>query len=176
MISSRYRDEFEEHRAAGALEAESVRDQPVHALKVKSGRLSETTVENVHFDKNLCVAEITRKSAEDFAKRHHPDEFEEFLRANATADYPVFIDFENVLTGMEHSAAYQTLMAVAKVQRIRSAMDRGFLACFVALQHQRCHAIMNSMIQLHEGSGLHKCEHFVTLNGCSRPQNCSGES
>ena len=66
---------------AGALEAESVRDQPIHALNVKSGRLFETTVENVHFDKNLCVAEITRESAEDFAKRHHPDEFEEFLRA-----------------------------------------------------------------------------------------------
>ena len=66
------------------------------------------------------MAEITRESAEDFAKRHHPDKFEEFLRANATADYPVFLDFENVLTGMEHSAAYQTLMAVAKVQRIRS--------------------------------------------------------
>jgi hypothetical protein len=60
-------------------------------------------------------------------------------------------------------AAYQTLMEVAKLRRIRSAVDRAFLACFLALQHQRCHAIMTSMIQLHEESGRHKFEHFVTL-------------
>jgi hypothetical protein len=115
---------------AGVQEAESVRDQPVHALNVKSGRLFETTVENVHFDKNLCVAEITRESAEDFAKRHHPDKFEEFLRTNATANYPVFLDFENVLTGLEHSAAYQTLMAVAKAQRIQIRNGSRFSCVF----------------------------------------------
>ena len=85
------------------------------------------------------------------------------MRANATADYPVFLDFENVFTGMERSAAYQTLMEVAKAQRIRSVTDRGFLSCFLVLQHLRCHAIMTSMIQLQEDSGRQKFEHFVTL-------------
>jgi len=81
------------------VKGESVRDQRVHALSVKSGRLLETTVENVHFDKNLGMAEITRESAEDFVKRHHPDTFEEFARTNATAEYPVFLDFEDILSG-----------------------------------------------------------------------------
>lgn len=148
---------------AGMVKGESVRGQRVHALSVKSGRLLETTVENDHFDKNLGMAEITRESAEDFVKRHHPDKFEAFARTNATAEYPVFLDFEDILSGLERTAAYQTLMEVAKVRRIRSAVDRGFLACFLALQHQRCHAIMTSMIQLHVESGRHKFEHFVTL-------------
>ena len=133
---------------AGTVKGESVRDQRVHALSVKSGRRLETTVENVHFDKNLGMAEITRESAEDFVKRHHPGKFEEFARTNATAEYPVFLDFEDILSGLERTTAYQTLMEVAKLRRIRSAVDRGFLACFLALQHQRCHAIMTSMIQL----------------------------
>jgi hypothetical protein len=46
-------------------------DQRVHALSVKSGRLLETTVENVHFDKNLGMAEITRESAEDLGQRSY---------------------------------------------------------------------------------------------------------
>src|SRR5688572_1220520 len=83
---------------ADAEKRESVRHQPVHALSVKSGQLFETIVENVHFDKNLGVAEITRESAEEFAKRHHPDKFDEFVRANASAHYPILLDFENVLS------------------------------------------------------------------------------
>ena len=56
---------------AGTVKGESVRDQRVHALSVKSGRLLETTVENVHFDKNLGMAEITRESAEDLGQRSY---------------------------------------------------------------------------------------------------------
>ncbi len=89
---------------AGTVKGESVRDQRVHALSVKSGRLLETTVENVHFDKNLGMAEITRESAEDFVKRHHPGKFEEFARTNATAEYPVFLDFEDILSGLERDS------------------------------------------------------------------------
>ena len=89
---------------AGTVKGESVRDQPVHALSVKSGRLLETTVGNVHFDKNLGMAEITRESAEDFVKRHHPDKFEEFARTNATAKYPVFLDIVDILSGLERTS------------------------------------------------------------------------
>jgi hypothetical protein len=56
----------------------------------KVGPTTRSNVENVHFDKNLGMAEITRESAEDFVKRHHPDKFEEFARTSATAESPCF--------------------------------------------------------------------------------------
>lgn len=55
------------------------RRQPVHALSVKSNSIFTTKVENVHFDKRIGLIEITRADAEAFARRYHPDSYEEFL-------------------------------------------------------------------------------------------------
>jgi hypothetical protein len=54
------------------------------------------------------MAEITRESAEDFVKRHHPDKFEEFARTNATAEYSVFPDFEDIFSGLERTRLKRT--------------------------------------------------------------------
>jgi hypothetical protein len=139
------------------------RQHKVYALNVKSGQIYQSTVENIHYDKNLGIAEISREAAEDFARRYHPDDYENFVRANDSDTYPVFIDFEQILTELEKLPPYEILMKVAQRGRIESAEEKANLGCFLVLQMLRSHAIMNAMIQWHEELQRHKFEHFVTL-------------
>lgn len=132
-------------------------------LSVKSATCFENTVENIHFDKHTGLAEITRAAAEDFARRYHPDKYDQFLQDSQSAPYPVFIDFENVFTGLETSAAYGTLLTVIRREEIASAEEKAFLACFVVLHLLRSHAIMNSMVEWHEQLGRQKFEHLINL-------------
>src|SRR5258708_3721079 len=125
------------------------RDQPVFALSVKSGKIFETSVTTINFDKHVGKAEITREAAEEFARRHHPDRYEAFLRANATAPYPVYLDFENVFTGLEASEAYQTLLGVIRRQEIASAEEKAFLSPFLVIHILRSHPLLNPILQCH---------------------------
>ena len=139
------------------------RDQKVFALNVKSGSIHYGKVDNVHYDKNLGVAEISREDANAFCRRHFPDKYEDFCRQNREADYPVCIDGEQLLNLMESLPSYDVLLRVIRRRRLDSPEDKCFLASFVFLQHVRSHAIMNSMVEWHREIGLPKFEHFVTL-------------
>jgi len=139
------------------------RDHVVHALNVKSGKIHKSKVKNIHYDKNLGIAEISKEAAEEFAKKYHPDHYEKFLLDNKMATYPVFLDFEQILTGIEKLPPYEVLIKVAQKGQIESAEEKAYLGCFIILQQMRSHAIMNALIQFHEGLGEKKFEHFVTL-------------
>lgn len=139
------------------------RDQPVFVLNAKSGKIFETAVKNVHFDKHVGQAEITREAAEDFARRHYPDRYEAFLRTNATAPYPLYLDFENVFTGLEASEAYQTLLSVIRRQEIISAEEKAFLSAFIVIQHLRSHALLNAMLQWQDQIGQPRFEHLIMM-------------
>ncbi|MBI9086697.1 MAG: hypothetical protein JEZ11_24080 [Desulfobacterales bacterium] len=139
----------------------SPREQVVYALNVKSRKIRKSKVDDVHYDKNLGVAEISKEAAEEFAKKYHPDQYETFLLANENAEYPVYIDFEQILSELEKLPPYKVLLQVAQKGRIESAEEKAHLGCFVVIQNIRSHAIMNAMIQLHEKE--YKFEHFVTL-------------
>lgn len=105
----------EYHRVAVAgAQTSAARTQRVHELSVKSDKVFESTVENVHYDKHLGVAEITREAAEDFVRRNHPDKHEGFMRANVDAPYPVSIDFEEILGALEQMPPYQMLLDVVQ--------------------------------------------------------------
>ena len=139
------------------------RSQQIYALSVKSNKIVRTPVERVHYDKNLGVAEITRESAKEFARRHHPDWYDDFVRQNADPDYPVYIDFEDILTGIEKLPPYTTLIDVGTTGEIRTIEQKAFMGCFVVLQFLRSHAIMNAMVQWNDALQRPKFEHFVTL-------------
>lgn len=139
------------------------RDQVVHVLNVKSQKIYPTTVDRVHYDKNLGIAEITRAAIEDFARRYHPDQYKSFVADNEAASYPVYLDFESILTGLETTPAYQIMMKVAQTQVVDTLVEKIFLASFVVLQHLRSHSIMNAMIDWNEEMGYQKFEHLVTL-------------
>lgn len=139
------------------------RKQSVHALNVKSGTLLPTTVERVHYDKNLGVAEITLKAAADFTRRYHPDQYDKFVEESKDSHYPILLDFESILTALEGMPPYSTMMKVALTGNIDNAVEKAFLGSFVVLQCLRSHAIMNSMLEWNDDLGYAKFEHFVTL-------------
>lgn len=148
---------------AGKGQILKVRTQRVHVLNVKSARIHESSVGNIHLDKHLGVAEISREAAENFALRHHPDLYEQFLREDELAPYPVYLDFEPFLSGIERTRPYQVLIDVAKRGAIQSAEEKVNLGCFVVLHQLRGHAIMNSMIEWQAELQRHKFELFIEL-------------
>lgn len=159
LWSPKYHEAF----IAGESLPGEARSQLVHALSVKSGRLRTSSVEKVHYDKGLAVAEITREAADDFAKRYHPDKYEEFVKENAQAEYPLLLDFESFLAGIERLRPYQIMMDVARGSSVDSVLDKTELATFVVLQQLRSHSVLNSMIEWEKELQRYKFETLVTL-------------
>ena len=139
------------------------RNHVVHSLNVKSGKIHKSKVEEIHYDKNLGIAEISREDAECFVKKYHSGNFVEFLIANKASEYPVFLDFEQILTEIEKLPPYDVLIKVAKKKLIETVEEKSYLGCFIVIQQIRSHAIMNALIQFYEGIGEKKFEHFITL-------------
>src|SRR5437870_3956313 len=61
----------------GKRNQESARNQRVFVLNVKSNKIYRVSVENLHYDKNLGIAEITTEAAKGFCKRHFPDQYDQ---------------------------------------------------------------------------------------------------
>jgi hypothetical protein len=149
-------------RAQRGLPLPTPRKQIVCALSIKSGQCRDAPTERVHYDKGLGVAEITREHAHAFAKRYHPDRYAEFAQDDQ-GPYPVYLDFEDILTGLEKLPPYQVALKIAASGEISTHEEKSFLAAFVMLQRLRSHAVMQSMIEMHAELDQPKFEHFVTL-------------
>jgi len=139
------------------------REQLVNALNVKSNKIYITNVENVHFDKDIGLAEITLDSAKKFCKKYQPDKYKEFCRNSKEDQYPIFLDFEDILTGLEGLRSYKTLLTVIKSSYIVSIQEKTFLAAFVYIQAIRSHAIMNSALEWNTRIGIEKFEYIYLL-------------
>lgn len=139
------------------------RDQLVYSLNVKSNKIYKTKVNSVHYEKKLGIAEITYEEALEFCKRNNPKEYDNFLKISDKSQYPVFLDYENILTGIEGTPAYQVLKDVIKRQNILNKMEKGFLADFTFMQLLRSPAIMSSMLEINELNRISKFEYLVRL-------------
>lgn len=85
------------------------RKQRIFALNVRANKILHLTVENVHFDKHIAVAEITPNGYKSFCKRHFPNEYKAVCQYVDSNPETVYLDFEPILTGIENSPAYQIL-------------------------------------------------------------------
>lgn len=154
---------YYEKSIAGVTSGELARKQVVHVLNAKSQKIYPATVERVHYDKNLGIAEITRLAAEAFVRRYYPDRYEQFISESAIASYPIYLDFENILSGIEATPAYQTLLKVTTTKTVDNLIEKCYLASFVVLQNLRSHSMMNAMIDWHQEIGRAKFEHLLTF-------------
>ncbi|MEZ5941570.1 MAG: hypothetical protein R3C18_09275 [Planctomycetaceae bacterium] len=139
------------------------RNQRVFALNVKANKVLSLTVENVHFDKHLGVAEITPDELKAFCRRNFPDEYESVCRDVGADPETVYLDFEPVLSTLENSPAYQVLHDVIPKQRIETQLERSFVASFIYIHMLRGHAILNSLVQLAEIGQRPKFELFWAI-------------
>jgi hypothetical protein len=148
------------------------RQQEVFSLNVKSDKIISTPVNNVHYDKNLGVAEITPESAKKFCKNYFPDKYEKLSKYYEEHPETLYMDFEDILNGIEKTPAYQTLISVIEKERLETAEEKANLSCFIAIQNIRSHAILKSMIEIEKEIGVEKFEYFWILkNILSNPNS-----
>lgn len=141
----------------------SPRDQQVFVLNLQSGNIYPNRVKNVHFDRDLGVAKITPESMKDFCRRRFPAQYESFCQSLEKHPETIYMDFEDILTGMEGLAGYQSLMDALIVCSIRDVIHKGFLTCHIVMQAMRSHEMMNSMIKTMNSIGMPKWEYFWLL-------------
>lgn len=139
------------------------REQMVYALSVKSGNVFHSKVDNIHYDKNLGMAEITYEASLKFCKRYYPEKLEEFRKINSLKDYPVFIDLEDLLTHLEGSRTYIALLETIRNQTVVTPFEKSILACWVYEQLLRGHTAMSSSLEWNAQIGIEKFEYFVLL-------------
>jgi hypothetical protein len=137
------------------------RHQTVLTLNLRSNKIFTTSVENVRYDKDLGVAEITVPSMLRFSRRYYPDHYEELRQYVAEHPESLYLDFEATLTGVEQTDGYDALMRAAKIGGIASTPHKGFLACLLVLHITRSHELMTSILTT--PGGIEKWEYFWLL-------------
>jgi hypothetical protein len=147
----------------GTARSGSAREQIVYSLNLRGNVVHLTKVDDVYFEKSLGIAEITPDSMRDFCWRRYPYEY------NALSDHitqnpkTLYIDFEDVLTGIESRGIYKSLMQAAKTGALESAEHKGLLACALIIHGMRSYEFMNSMIETSGIMGKQKWEYFWLL-------------
>jgi hypothetical protein len=122
------------------------RTQQIYTLNLRSNKILQTTVENVHYDK-IGMSEITPESMLRFTARYFPEQHQEMARYVETHPENLYLDFEATLTGMERLQGYDAVMRAAKLGGLASTEHKGFLACAIVMQAMRSHELTASMLQ-----------------------------
>ena len=154
---------------------DSAREQCVYSLNLRANKILQTKVEQVHFHTNLGVAEITPESMLKFCARWHPDKYDSMREYLAVHPDVLYLDFEEVLTGVEKAAKYPYLMQAAKLGALESVEHKGFLICLLIIHAMRSFEFMAVTVDRMNSVGVDKWEYFWLLkNLWSNPNFLDG--
>lgn len=155
--------EYFESLISGQAVSKNARDQSVFVLNLRSGNIYQSSVDRIHLDKDLGIAELTPDSMKDFCRRHSPAKYEDFCRSMENETETLYMDFEDILTHVEGSAGYDSLMEAVRTSSIQSVIHKGFLTCLLIMHAMRSHEVMCSMINTMSSNGIPKWEYFWML-------------
>ena len=141
----------------------SHRRQEIATLNLPANRIVKTTVENVHFEKALGIAEMTPEAMRSFYRRRFPAKYNEVSRQLEADNRVLEMDFENILEGLEATPAYRTLRELITGRPLLTLEDKSFLSCFIVIQALRSHEMMTAMISRFASLGMQKFEYFWVL-------------
>jgi hypothetical protein len=139
------------------------REQSVYALNFRADKIIPTTVDNVHFHPHLGVAEITPESSKRFCKRWYPDRYEQTAAYVDQHPEVLYLDFEDILTGIETTGHYSALLQAAKLGDFESAEHKGFLISILMIHAMRSYEFMSAAIEGMNAVGIDKFEYFWLL-------------
>ena len=139
------------------------RDQVVYALNLRAAKVLETTVERVHYHKNLGVAEIDPESAKRFCAKRYPEKYDAMVEYVTAHPEMVYLDFEDILTGIESLRHYDAWMRTAKLGDLESFEDKAFLAATLMMHAMRSYDYMSAAISTASVIGIDKWEYFWRL-------------
>ncbi len=148
---------------AGETQGEKAREQTVWVLNFRSARVYEATVESVHYDKGLGKAEITTESMKRFCRKWFPSEYKGL--ASYVTEHPesLYLDFEDILAGIESKGVYDSLMEAAQIGNLSSVEHKCFLTVALIIHAMRSHEMMASMVEFASLRGMDKWEYFWLL-------------
>lgn len=148
---------------SGNEKGESARQQNVYALNLRADKILPTKVETIHYQKDLGVAEITPASWRNFCVRRGLTEHDD-LRANQNElSTGLYLDFEDILNGVETAAKYSCLMKAARLGGLESLEHKGFLIGTLMIHAMRSYEFMTVAIDEMDSLGVAKWEYFVDL-------------
>ena len=148
---------------SGTRPSTPARKQVVFVLNVRSSAIYENTVERVHLDQGLGVAEITPDAMKAFCSRWHPDRYDDMAEYVKKNPESLFMDFEDILQAVEQMPAYESLIESARLGGISSPEHRGFLTCLLIIHAMRSHEMMQAMLDVANSLGIAKWEYFWLL-------------
>lgn len=151
------------------------RERPIHTLNIRANKMLQVSVESVHFVKHLGVAEITPTSMRAFCRRWFPDRYAAFCKAMEGDDRVLFIDFEDILHGLESSPAYRVMLEIAGGRPFQTIEDKSFVAGFIVLQALRSQEAMSTGIANVRNMGGEKFEYFWLLKNAISNEAILGE-
>jgi len=141
----------------------SPRNQVVYALNLRAAKVLRTTVEQVHYHRDLGVAEIDPESAKKFCARWYPEKYDSMVEYVTAHPEKVYLDFEDILTGMESLRQYDAWMRTAKLGDLQSFEDKSFLAAALMIHAMRGYEYMSAAISRAGEFGIDKWEYFWRL-------------
>jgi hypothetical protein len=143
------------------------RHQRVFVLHVIANDIFHRTVENVHFENQLGLAEVTLDEIKEYVRKYTPDRYEACCKD--LDQYPPVtakFDFENILTELEGKDAYKRLLEVIQKGTITSASQRIEIGVFLLFQALRSHRFLHTIFELGELKGIPKFEELLVLSRC----------
>src|SRR6476661_2214967 len=141
----------------------SCREQVVYALNVCSGKIYPTKVEKVHFHSDWGVADIRPESIKSFCARWFPKKYEEICKYVEANPANLYLDFEEVFTGLERSVVFSPLMEIAKICNLASDEQKAPLICHLMIHAMRSHEFVAASIDRMKSLNIDKWEYFWLL-------------
>jgi hypothetical protein len=135
----------------------------VYALNLRADKILVTTVERVHYHKDLGVAEITAESSKEFCRRWYPEKYDNITESFMHNESSYYLDFEETLSGLENAAKYSSLILAAKLGTLASVEHKGFLICTLIIHAMRSYEFMSTTIARMRSEGVEKWEYFWLL-------------
>ena len=139
------------------------RKQTVHSLNAHSGKILETSVERVHFDKGLGVAELTPTYMKRFTARWFPQDYQKLASYVDAHPDTLYIDFEDILNGVECRGLYDSILEAARSMGINSPQHKGFITAALIIHATRSHELMTTALEGAAKTGLGRFDIFWDL-------------
>lgn len=127
---------------------------------MSSGKVLPTITENVHFEKYLGIAKITKQDALKFCKKYKPEQYDAFKATIREDEYPLTLCIENIFKRLEELPPYKILESIIVKSKIDSFEEKIWLSCFVVIQELRGHTFIK---ELQQGLDSSKFESLVML-------------
>jgi hypothetical protein len=154
---------YYEHILANRPNPPAARKQEIYTLNIRADKILHTIFEKVHYQKDLGVAKISPESMITYCSKNRPEELDSCRKYFDGHPETVFIDFEEILTGLEKVGGYESLREAVINEGLTSVGHKGYISILLIYHAMRSYEMMTFMVENAAKKGIDKWEYFVNL-------------